>query len=87
MMTRGLLTLILALSLDTGQSADLMWQPLCGQDMSRGQLYIDADIVDKIQEEEELIVIVSNKRRDVSVKCVTRVVGGEAVTRGMTRHG
>ena len=77
MMTRSLLTLMLAALLDTGQSADLKWEPLCDQ----GQLYIDADIVDKIQEEEELLVIVSNKERDVKVKCVTR---GEGVNQGMT---
>ena len=79
MMTRSLLTLMLAVLLDTGQSADLKWQPLCGQD--QGQLYIDADIVDTIQEEEELLVIVSNKERDVNVKCITR---GEGVEQGMT---
>ena len=75
------MTLMLAALLDTGQSADLKWQPLCGQDHDQGQLYIDADIVDKIQEEEELLVIVSNKERDVSVKCVTR---GEGADQGMT---
>ena len=81
-MTKSLLTLMLAALLDTGQSADLMWQPLCGEDHDQGQLYIDADIVDKIQEEEELLVIVSNKERDVKVKCVTK---GEGVEQRMTR--
>ena len=81
-MTKSLLTLMLAALLDTGQSADLKWQALCGQDQDQGQLYIDADIVDTIQEEEELLVIVSNKERDVIVKCVTK---GEGVEQGMTR--
>ena len=73
--------MMLAVLLDTGQSADLMWQPLCGQDYDHGQLYIDADVVDTIQEEKELLVIVSNKERDVNVKCVTR---GDGVEQGMT---
>ena len=73
-----LLALALTLvSLDTGQSADLQWRPLCGRDNDdggaegRGQLFMDAEIVARIETETGLSVLVNNKQRDVSVKCLT----------------
>ena len=76
-MARLLALALTLLSLDTGQSADLQWRPLCGRDnddggaSGRGQLFMDAEIVARIETEAGLSVLVNNKQRDVSVKCLT----------------
>ena len=71
-MGRLLVLALTLVSLDTGQSADLQWQPLCGRNNDdRAQLYMDAEIVARIETETGLSILVNNKQRDVSVKCLT----------------